>query len=143
MTSFTPLTSFAGGMLIGLAAVLLMAFHGRIFGATGILSGLMRGGDMHDWSLRAALLAGMVLAPGLVLLVTGNWPALEVPVSMTAIIGGGLLVGIGVSYGGGCTSGHGICGLARLSPRSMVAVPVFMLAAGVTVFVIRHLLGGL
>lgn len=76
-------------MLIELAAVLLMAFHGRIFGATGILSGLMHGGDMRVWSLRAALLAGMVLAPGLVLLVTGNWPALDGLVSMTAIIGGG------------------------------------------------------
>ena len=141
MTSFTPLTSFAGGMLIGLAAVLLMAFHGRIFGATGILSGLMRGGDMHDWSLRAALLAGMVLAPGLVLLVTGNWPALDVPVSMTAIIGGGLLVGIGVSYGGGCTSGHGVCGIARFSRRSMVATACFMVAAFATVFLIRHVLG--
>ena len=142
MTSFTPLTSFAGGMLIGLAAVLLMAFHGRIFGATGILSGLMRGGDMHDWSLRAALLAGMVLAPGLVLLGTGNWPALEVPVSMTAIIGGGLLVGIGVSYGGGCTSGHGVCGNARFSRRSITATLSFMATAFVTVYVTRHLIGG-
>ena len=141
MTSFTPLTSFAGGMLIGLAAVLLMAFHGRIFGATGILSGLMRGGDMHDWSLRAALLAGMVLAPGLVLLGTGNWPALEVPVSMTAIIGGGLLVGIGVSYGGGCTSGHGVCGISRLSLRGIVATVFYIVAGGLTLALLRHVLG--
>lgn len=141
MTSFTPLTSFAGGMLIGLAAVLLMAFHGRIFGATGILSGLMRGGDMHDWSLRAALLAGMVLAPGLVLLVTGNWPALEVPVSMTAIIGGGLLVGIGVSFGGGCTSGHGVCGISRLSLRGIVATVFYIVAGGLTLALLRHVLG--
>ena len=141
MTSFTPLTSFAGGMLIGLAAVLLMAFHGRIFGATGILSGLMRGGDMHDWSLRAALLAGMVLAPGLVLLVTGSWPALDVPVSMTAIIGGGFLVGIGVSYGGGCTSGHGVCGISRLAPRGIVSTLIYLAAGAVTVLLFRHGLG--
>ena len=142
MTSFTPLTSFAGGVLIGLAAVLLMAFHGRILGATGILSGLMRGNDARDWWLRAALLAGMVLAPGLVLLVTGSWPKLDVPVSMTAIIGGGLLVGIGVSYGGGCTSGHGVCGNARFSRRSMTATLSFMATAFLTVYVTRHLIGG-
>jgi len=142
MTSFTPLTSFAGGMLIGLAAVLLMAFHGRILGATGILSGLMRGGDVRDWSLRAALLLGMVLAPGLVLLTTGNWPALEVPVPMAALIGGGLLVGIGASYGGGCTSGHGVCGNARFSRRSITATLSFMATAFITVYVTRHLIGG-
>ena len=141
MTSFTPLTSFAGGMLIGLAAVLLMAFHGRIFGATGILSGLMRGNDARDWWLRAALLAGMVLAPGLVLLVTGSWPRLNVPVSMTAIIGGGLLVGIGVSFGGGCTSGHGVCGISRLSLRGIVATVFYIVAGGLTLALLRHVLG--
>ncbi|AGT11645.1 YeeE/YedE family protein [Xinfangfangia sp. CPCC 101601] len=141
MTEFTPFTSFSGGMLIGLAAVLLMAFHGRILGATGILSGLMRSGDGRDWSLRAVMLLGMVLAPGLILLATGTWPAMEVPVSMAAIIGGGLLVGIGVSYGGGCTSGHGVCGNARLSRRSITATISFMLAAFVTVYVTRHLIG--
>lgn len=141
MTEFTPFTSFSGGMLIGLAAVLLMAFHGRILGATGILSGLMRSGDGRDWSLRAVMLLGMVLAPGLILLATGTWPAMEVPVSMAAIIGGGLLVGIGVSYGGGCTSGHGVCGNARLSRRSITATISFMLTAFVTVYVTRHLIG--
>lgn len=141
MTEFTPFTSFSGGMLIGLAAVLLMAFHGRILGATGILSGLMRSGNGRDWSLRAVMLLGMVLAPGLILLATGTWPAMEVPVSMAAIIGGGLLVGIGVSYGGGCTSGHGVCGNARLSRRSITATISFMLAAFVTVYVTRHLIG--
>lgn len=142
MTGFTPLTSFAGGMLIGLAAVLLMALHGRILGATGILSGLLRSGDARDRSLRAALLLGMVLAPGLVLLLTGDWPVMEVPVPMAAIIGGGLLVGIGVSFGGGCTSGHGVCGNARFSRRSITATLSFMTAAFVTVHVTRHLIGG-
>lgn len=97
---------------------------------------------MRDWSLRATLLAGMVLAPGLVLLVTGNWPALHVPVSTTAIIGGGLLVGIGGSYGGGCTSGHGVCGNARFSRRSITATLGFMATAFLTVYVTRHLIGG-
>lgn len=80
----------------------------------------------------------MVLAPGLVLVVTGSWPALDVPVSMAAIVGGGLLVGIGVSFGGGCTSGHGVCGNARLSRRSFTATLSFM----ATVYVTRHLIGG-
>lgn len=140
-TAFTPFASMGGGMLIGLAAVLLMALHGRIFGATGILSGLMRGGDPRDWSLRATLLFGMVLAPGLVLLTTGAWPTLDVPVSLTAIVVGGFLVGIGVSYGGGCTSGHGVCGNARFSRRSITATISFMIAAFATVFVTRHLIG--
>ncbi|WP_151719847.1 YeeE/YedE family protein [Gemmobacter serpentinus] len=141
MTPFTPFTSFAGGMLIGLAAVLLMALHGRILGATGILSGLMRTGDRRDWSLRVALLSGMVLAPGLILAVSGTWPALEVPVPLAAIITGGLLVGIGVSYGGGCTSGHGVCGNARLSRRSITATLSFMITAFATVYMTRHLIG--
>lgn len=141
MTGFTPLTSFAGGMLIGLAAVLLMAFHGRILGATGILSGLLRGGDRRDWLLRATLLGGMVLAPGLIRALTGAWPAMALPVPMAAIITGGFLVGIGVSYGGGCTSGHGVCGNARFSRRSITATLSFMMAAFVTVYVTRHLIG--
>ncbi|KGJ05199.1 hypothetical protein SAMN04487972_10362 [Paracoccus halophilus] len=141
-TGFTPLASLAGGMLIGLAAVLLMALHGRILGATGILAGLMRSDDARDRSLRAALLLGMVLAPGLVLLVTGDWPALEVPVPMTALIGGGLLVGIGAGFGGGCTSGHGVCGNARFSRRSITATLSFLIAAFATVHVTRHLIGG-
>lgn len=142
MTEFTPFTAFAGGMLIGLAAVLLMALHGRILGVTGILSGLLRAGDPQDRWLRAALVLGMMLAPGLIWLARGAAPVLEVPVSLSALIGGGLLVGIGVSYGGGCTSGHGVCGNARFSGRSMVATVCFMAAAFATVFVIRHGLGG-
>ncbi|MFD1200192.1 YeeE/YedE family protein [Brucella gallinifaecis] len=141
MTSFTPLTSFTGGMLIELAAVLLMALHGRILGVTGILSGLLRTSRTPDWSLRAALLPGMVLAPGLIFLITGNKPAIEIPVSIFAIISGALLAGIGVSYGGGCTSGHGVCGNARFSRRSIIATLCFMLAAFITVYINRHLIG--
>jgi uncharacterized protein len=142
VTAFTPWTSLGGGALIGLSAVLLMALHGRILGATGILGGLLRFGDAADWWLRAALLAGMVAAPALIVTATGYRPALDIPVSTTAIILGGLIVGVGVSYGGGCTSGHGVCGNARLSRRSMVATATFMAAAFATVYVTRHVMGG-
>ncbi|MFN6925464.1 MAG: YeeE/YedE family protein [Tabrizicola sp.] len=141
-TEFTPLASLAGGVLIGLATVLLMALHGRIMGATGILGGLMRWGDLADWSLRAALLAGMVAGPLVMLGLTGQVPALDLPVSTLAVVLSGLIVGVGVSYGGGCTSGHGVCGNARFSRRSIVATLTFMATAFATVFVIRHVIGG-
>lgn len=140
-TEFTPWASFGGGLLIGLAAVLLMAFHGRIFGATGILGGLLRFDDAADWRLRAALLFGMALGPLAYLGLTGSAPAVEIPVSTTAIVLGGLVVGVGVSFGGGCTSGHGVCGNARFSRRSMVATVTFMATAFATVYVTRHVLG--
>ena len=140
-TAFTPWASLAGGALIGLAAVLLMSVHGRIFGATGILGGLLRLNDPADWALRAAIVAGMATGPLVFLLATGRMPVIEQTVPTWAIIGGGLIVGIGVSYGGGCTSGHGVCGNARFSRRSMVATVTFMATAIATVFVIRHVLG--
>jgi uncharacterized protein len=127
--------------LIGLAAVLLMAFHGRILGATGILGGLLRFSDPADWALRAALLAGMAAGPLAYLLIWGEMPALDLPIPTSAVIIGGLIVGVGVSYGGGCTSGHGVCGNARFSRRSMVATVTFMATAFATVFVTRHLMG--
>lgn len=142
MTGFTPLASLAGGALIGLAAVLVMAFHGRIMGATGILTGAFLPTGPGDRGWRIAILAGMVSAPSLWRLATGGWPVIDVPVPAAALALGGLLVGIGVTLGGGCTSGHGICGLARLSPRSAVATATFMAACLATVFVIRHVLGG-
>ena len=141
-TEFTPWASLGGGLLIGLAAVLLMALHGRILGATGILGGLMRWGDMADWTLRAAILAGMAVGPLVLLGLTGQAPALDIPVSTQAVVVSGLIVGVGVSYGGGCTSGHGVCGNARFSRRSMVATVTFMATAFATVFVVRHVLGG-
>lgn len=142
VTEFTPWASLGGGALIGLAAVLLMALHGRILGATGILGGLLRLGNPADWWVRAALLAGMAVAPLAYLVVVGTPPALETPVSNLAVVIGGLIVGVGVSYGGGCTSGHGVCGNARFSRRSMVATLSFMATAVATVFVIRHVVGG-
>jgi uncharacterized membrane protein YedE/YeeE len=141
-TAFTPGASLAGGAMIGLAAVLLMALHGRILGATGILGGLLRFDDPADWRLRAALVVGMALGPLVYLLATGHSPAIDLPIPNAAVALGGLIVGIGVSYGGGCTSGHGVCGIARFSRRSMVATACFMAAAFATVFLIRHVLVG-
>ncbi|WP_296741332.1 YeeE/YedE thiosulfate transporter family protein [Mesorhizobium sp.] len=140
MTDFTPLQSLLGGALIGLAAVLLMALHGRIAGMTGILTGIIPPVS-SDWPWRAAFIAGAIAAP-LLLLLAGKEIPFSAPVPTAALVVGGFLVGIGVHFGGGCPSGHGICGIARLSPRSIVAVAVFMAAAFATVFVIRHLMGG-
>ena len=140
-TDFTPWASLGGGALIGLAAVLLMALHGRILGATGILGGLLRFHDPADWSLRAAIVAGMAAGPLAWLLLVGEMPVIDLPVSNAAVILGGLIVGVGVSYGGGCTSGHGVCGNARFSRRSLVATLCFMATAIATVFLIRHGIG--
>lgn len=140
-TAFTPLQSLFGGTLIGLAAVLLMATLGRVMGATGILAGFLQPTGLSDWSWRAAVLAGMVSGPVAVLAMTGQMPAVQVPVSMPMLVVGGFLVGLGVTFGGGCTSGHGVCGMARLSPRSIAATLTFMLTTGITVFVIRHIIG--
>lgn len=141
-TAFTPLASLGGGMLIGLAATLLMLGFGRIFGATGILSGLVFVEGREEFKWRAALVIGMILAPGMIYAVTGTMPELTVPVSPLMIVVGGVIVGLGASLGSGCTSGHGVCGLSRLSVRSFVAVPTFMATAGITVFLIRHVFGG-
>lgn len=140
-TAFTPFQSLGGGVLIGLAAVLLMATMGRVMGATGILAGLLQPANLSDWTWRAAVLAGMISGPLVVALLTGEFPTVQVPVSMTMLVIGGLIVGIGVTFGAGCTSGHGVCGMARLSPRSIVATLTFMIATAITVYVIRHVLG--
>ncbi len=141
-TAFTPFQSLGGGALIGLAAVMLMLGLGRIFGATGILSGLVFVENREELSWRAALVIGMILAPMLIFGITGAMPALTIPVSPAMIVIGGIIVGLGASLGSGCTSGHGVCGLSRLSVRSLVAVPTFMATAAITVFVIRHVFGG-
>lgn len=140
-TAFTPLQSTAGGALIGLAAVILMAGLGRIMGATGILAGAILPTSRAEAGWRWAVLAGMVTGPLALALLTGALPEVTVPVSTPMLTVGGLLVGVGVTLGAGCTSGHGVCGLARFSPRSLVAVPVFMIATALTVFVLRHVAG--
>lgn len=141
-TVFTPWQSLGGGVLIGTASVLLMLFLGRIMGATGILAGVIAPTSMADWSWRAAVLVGMISGPAAVLLLRGQMPQVQVPSSTPMLVLGGLLVGIGVTFGSGCTSGHGVCGMARLSVRSIAATATFMVTTGVTVYVIRHVLGG-
>ena len=128
--------------MIGVAAVLLMLALGRIAGTTGILTGLFFPADAEDWGWRAAIVAGMVSAPGLMFLLTGQMPELNVPVSSASLAIGGVIVGFGVVLGSGCTSGHGVCGLARLSSRSLVATMTFMATTALTVYVVRHVLGG-
>jgi len=140
-TLFTPVQSLGGGALIGIASVLLMWVFGRIMGATGILVGFFQPASFLDWGWRAAVLAGMITGPIAYLAITGDFPAIEVPVSMPMLLTGGFIVGIGVTYGAGCTSGHGVCGMARLSPRSIAATLTFMTMTGLTVYVVRHVIG--
>ena len=140
ITTFTHFEAMLGGSLIGVAATALMALHGRIAGMTGILTGAILPGN--DWDWRVAFIAGAIAAPMAVLLLTGASLVFGGDLPAWAIGFGGLLVGIGVTYGGGCTSGHGVCGMARLSRRSTVATLTFMAAAFITVFVIRHVMVG-
>ena len=137
-THFTPWAALAGGVLLGLASALFVLLNGRILGISGIVGGLLRprAGDM-GWRLTFVL--GMLVAPGLYWLVVGpTQPRIDANWGMVVIAG--LLVGVGTRYGSGCTSGHGVCGLSRMSPRSLVATLAFMGAGFVTVFLIRHAL---
>ena len=134
---FTPLSALSGGVLIGLAAAMFVLFNGRIAGISGIIGGLFRP-KAGDLAWRVAFLAGILAAPWL-FQVVGPLPAVEVEAGIGMLILAGLLVGVGTRYGAGCTSGHGVCGLSRLSPRSLVATVSFMLAGFATVFIIRHL----
>ena len=137
-THFTPWAALAGGVLLGLASALFVLLNGRILGISGIVGGLLRprAGDM-GW--RLAFLLGMLVAPGLYWLVVGpTQPRIDATWGM--VVMAGLLVGVGTRYGSGCTSGHGVCGLSRMSPRSLVATLAFMGAGFVTIFLIRHAL---
>jgi len=128
-----------GGTIIGLAAVTLMALNGRIAGISGILNGLLPPSSASDTGWRLAFLLGLVVGPLLVTLALGR-DTIGVPVASPPVLAiAGLLVGIGTTMGGGCTSGHGVCGIARLSPRSLVATATFILAGMVTVLMTRHL----
>ena len=138
-SSFTPVSAICGGILIGLAAAMFVLFNGRIAGISGIVGGLLepRRGEIA-W--RVSFLAGLLLAPA-VYSVFARLPEITIDASYPMLIGAGLLVGIGTRYGAGCTSGHGVCGLSRLSPRSLIATLTFMIAGFITVFVIRHIIG--
>lgn len=135
---FTPFTALAGGVLIGIAAGMLVLLNGRIAGISGVLGGLLRP-VKGDSGWRIAFVLGLVGAP-LVYLLFVALPKPQIDAGYGALVLAGLLVGIGTRYGSGCTSGHGVCGLSRLSPRSLVATVAFMGAGFVTVFVTRHLL---
>ena len=136
---FTPLSALAGGALIGLAASALYVATGRVAGVSGIAGGLFRAGGA-DAAWRLLFLAGLVIGAGATGLVAGT-PVLRIEASWPVLVVAGLLVGYGTQLGRGCTSGHGICGIARFSPRSIAATAVFMVAAGLTVFIVRHVLG--
>lgn len=136
--NFTPWAALAGGMLIGLSAAVFVLFNGRIAGISGILGGLLEC-PKGDIAWRVAFLAGLIGAPllyGAVL----TLPEVRIDADFPTLIIAGLLVGVGTRYGSGCTSGHGVCGLSRMSPRSLVATVAFMLAGFATVFVVRHLI---
>ncbi|MDX1636289.1 MAG: YeeE/YedE family protein [Marinobacter sp.] len=137
--AFTPASALAGGVLIGLAAVAFLLLNGRIAGISGIVGGLLRP-QAGDTGWRLAFIAGMVLAP-LVWTAAAAPPELTIAADYPTLILAGLMVGLNTRYGSGCTSGHGVCGLSRLSPRSLVATLCFMATGFATVFVIRHLLG--
>lgn len=137
--NFTPWSSLAGGMLIGLAAGLYVVANGRIAGVSGLIGSLLQRGA-EGLGEKALFLLGLLVAP-LLWGLFASLPAIEFQSGAAGLIIAGLLVGIGTRYGSGCTSGHGVCGLSRLSPRSMVATACFMLSGFATVFVLRHWLG--
>ncbi|MCA3585141.1 MAG: YeeE/YedE family protein [Methylocystis sp.] len=139
-TTFTPYASLFGGVLIGLAAVILMAFNGRIAGMTAMLGGLLE--PQHpDAPWRIAFLAGAIAAPFAATLLGAEF-SFASPTTGAVLALGGVIVGVGVTYASGCTSGHGVCGIARLSPRSIVATATFMATTFATVTIIRHGFGG-
>jgi uncharacterized membrane protein YedE/YeeE len=137
--AFTPGPAFLGGILLGVAAALYVILHGRILGISGIVAGLLspKEGDVH-W--RLSLVLGLLSAPLLVSFFFGLYTTTVIDADWITLIVAGMLVGFGANYGSGCTSGHGVCGLSRLSPRSLVATVSFMSAGFLTVFVIRHVL---
>ncbi len=138
-TEFTPAASLFGGALIGLAAVLLLLFNGRIAGVSGILASLFPPLANRDFWARLAFIGGLLAAPLAYLALAGSPVHQTVPDNWLLVAPAGLLAGFGAVHGGGCTSGHGVCGLSRLSARSFAATLVFMATAFATVFVLRHL----
>lgn len=141
MTEFTPWSSLGGGALIGLSAVLLLWLNGKVAGISGILSGSVTASDDRSWQI--IFLIGLLIGAALLVFLVPDLPANAIrrDYPLGLVVAAGLLVGFGSRLGSGCTSGHGICGIARLSPRSIVAVAIFAASGAITVFVLRHLLG--
>lgn len=137
--NFTPWSALAGGVLIGLATALFILVNGRIAGITGIIGGLFTS-RIHDAGWRLAFIIGLIAAP-FTWLLFGELPAIQIDASNSLLAIAGIIVGISTRYGSGCTSGHGVCGISRLSPRSIVATLAFMGTGFLTVFVMRHMLG--
>jgi uncharacterized protein len=138
-TAFTPIASLAGGALIGLSAVMLMALMGRVAGVSGIAARLLPPYEDKEFAGRLAFVAGLVAAPVVALVATGRLPAQTIGANGAVLVVAGFLVGFGSVWGNGCTSGHGVCGLSQLSVRSLVATMTFMVVGIATVFVARHL----
>jgi len=139
--NFTPVSALAGGVLIGTAATLLLLMNGRIAGVSGIAGGLLKA-TPGDLAWRALFVLGLVIGAGAYGLVSPEPVTIRIDASWPILVIGGLLVGFGTQLGRGCTSGHGVCGIARLSPRSIIATLVFMVSAGLTVFLVRHMVLG-
>ena len=137
--AFTPWWSLLGGILIGVAAAMLVLFNGRVAGISGIVAGMLHP-RYPDTAWRMAFVAGLVVAP-IACLLLDRAPAIDIDASYPLLVAAGLLVGIGTRYGAGCTSGHGVCGISRRSPRSIVATITFIAVGMLTVFVVRHALG--
>ena len=140
MEHFTPVSAAIGGILIGISATMLWLANGRIAGISGIVGGLWKPRS-DDITWRVAFIAGLIAAPLVYAWATGSLPRISVSVPPLIVIAGGLLVGFGTRLGGGCTSGHGVCGFARLSPRSVEATALCMATAIVTSFLLRHVIG--
>ena len=141
MTEFTPFASLVGGMMIGLSAVLLMLWEGRIAGISGIAGRLLPPYRDDGFLSRLGFIIGLIAAPLAIVLATGESIQQTVSSNVPLMVAAGLLVGFGSVWGNGCTSGHGVCGLSRLSIRSLVATAVFMMTAFLTVFLVRHVVG--
>jgi uncharacterized membrane protein YedE/YeeE len=140
VTDFTPVSALAGGVLIGLAASFFLLLHGRVAGISGLYGGLLRK-DSASRALGFWFIAGLVVVGGVVRVLAPGAFATAWSASLPAVVVGGLLVGVGTTLGGGCTSGHGVCGMSRFSVRSVLATVTFMATGALTVFVVRHLLG--
>lgn len=136
--TFAPGPAMIGGAIIGLAVSMFILVNGRIAGISGILGGLLRPGKDTGW--QAAFILGLLVAP-MIWAIAGTLPAMHIEAGWAALVIAGLLVGVGTSLGSGCTSGHGVCGISRLSPRSLIATLLFMGSGFATVFVLRHVLG--